>query len=179
MKTEDLKAVLEDGKLSTEEKMSKIQAMNGVDINAEKDKQASEITKLKEQVSTLTTKNQELTTDASKYKDYEELKKFKTDTLAREEESRKTEFLKAQGCKHPELFVERFDFSKAKYNEEKKTYEGLDEDIKGAREKYKDMFTVKPGVQVINPSGGGNSNDQLSGVEKAFYEANPHLMPKN
>lgn len=179
MKTEDLKAVLEDGKLSTEEKMSKIQAMNGVDINAEKDKQASEITKLKEQVSTLTTKNQELTTDASKYKDYEELKKFKTDTLAREEESRKAEFLKAQGCKHPELFVGRFDFTKAKYNEEKKTYEGLDEDIKSAREKYKDMFTVKPGVQVINPSGGGNSNDQLSGVEKAFYEANPHLMPKN
>lgn len=180
MKRADLKAKMEKlGMEVNNELIDFILDENGKDIEASKKTNSSELAKLQEEVETLKTKNEELTTNASKYKDYEDLKKFKETSLAREEESRKTEFLKAQGCKHPELFVGRFDFSKAKYNEEKKTYEGLDEDIKGAREKYKDMFTVKPGVQIINPSGGGNSNDQLSGVEKAFYEANPQLMPKN
>lgn len=34
MKTEDLKAILENGDLSVEEKTSKIQTLNGVDVNA-------------------------------------------------------------------------------------------------------------------------------------------------
>ena len=33
-------------------------------------------------------------------KDYEDLKKFKTETIEKAENSKKVEFLKAQGCKH-------------------------------------------------------------------------------
>lgn len=179
MKTEDLKKILENGDLSVEEKASKIQALNGIDVNAEKDKNASKIAKLEEQVTTLTTKNSELTTEASKYADYEELKEFKAKAQEKEEEGRKIDFLKAQGCKYPELFVGKVDFTKGKYNEDKKTFEGLDDAVKGLKDGYKGMFEVKQGSQSINPGTDKGSNDDMSGVEKAFYKANPHLMPKN
>lgn len=179
MKTEDLKAILENAELSIEEKTSKIQALNGVDVNTEKEKNAGEIAKLKEQVSTQTAKIKEMDTNASKYADYEELKEFKAKALEKEEENRKIDFLKSQGCKYPELFVGKVDFTKGKYNEDKKTYEGLDDALKGLKDGYKGMFENKPGAQSINPGTDKGSNDDMSGVEKAFYEANPHLMPKN
>lgn len=179
MKTEDLKAILEDGDLSLEEKTSKIQALNGVDVNAEKEKNASKIAKLEEQVTTLTNKNSELTTEASKYADYEELKEFKAKAQEKEEENRKIDFLKAQGCKYPELFAGKVDFTKGKYNDEKKTFEGLDDAVKGLKDSYKAMFEVKPGNPSINPGTDKGSNEEMSGVEKAFYNNNPDLMPKN
>lgn len=173
MKNEDLRAILENGDLSVEEKTSKIQALNGVDVNAEKDKNANEIAKLKEQVATLNT-------NASKYADYDELKEFKAKALEKEEENRKIDFLKSQGCKYPELFVGKVDFSKAKYNEDKKTYEGLDDALKGLKDGYKAMFDdAKPSAQIIEPGSGGSSAEKMSGVEKAFYKNNPDLMPKD
>lgn len=179
MKRADLKAKMEKlGMEVNNELIDFILDENGKDIEASKKTNSSELAKLQEEVETLKTKNEELTTNASKYKDYEDLKKFKETSLAKEEENRKIEFLKSNGCKHPDLFVSKIDFTKGKYNDEKKTYEGLDESLKNVRETYKDMFDLKPGAQILNPSGGHSSAEQMSGVEAAFYKNNPSLMPK-
>lgn len=97
-------------------------------------------------------------------KDYGELKQFKVDTLAKQEESRKLDFLKSKGCKHPELLIGQIDFSKATYDDEKKTYTGLDEIIKSKQETYKDMFEVK-GTQDVNPN-----SQPPAGNDSAFLE---------
>ena len=125
MKRADLKAKMEKlGMEVNNELIDFILDENGKDIEASKKTNSSELAKLQEEVETLKTKNEELTTNASKYKDYEDLKKFKETSLAKEEENRKIEFLKSHGCKHPDLFVSKIDFTKGKYNDEKKTYEG-------------------------------------------------------
>ncbi len=116
-----------------EEAISKIMEENGNDIeNAKKP--------LQTKIDSLTAANTELTTKNDSYKDYEELKKFKEEALAKEEQQTKLDFLKSKGCKHPELFVDRVDFSKGKYNAEKKTYEGLDEALTGVKTDYAEMF---------------------------------------
>ncbi len=82
-------------------------------------------------------------------KDYAELKQFKVDTLAKQEKGRKVDFLKTQGFKHPDLFVDKIDFSKATYDEDKKVYTGLDEQIKSFKNEYKDLFEPDK-TQVVN-----------------------------
>ena len=180
MKRSDLKSKMQElGLEVNNDLIDYIMAQNGADIELLKTNHSTEIQTLQEQLQAKESKVQELEANTSQYADYEELKKFKANAVAKEEENRKIEFLKGQGCKHPELFVGRFDFTKATYNEEKKTYEGLDESLKNARETYKDMFEVKSGSQIINPDSSQSSSQALSGVEKAFYQNNPDLMPRN
>lgn len=134
--------------------VDQIMAENGKDINNAKASAEAQSNAYKEE----TEKHKQSNADLLKQyndllgstKDYAELKQFKVDTLAKQEESRKVDFLKSQGCKHPELLVGQIDFSKAKYDEEKKTYTGLDEVIKAKRETYADMFEAK-GAQELNP----------------------------
>ena len=181
MKRSDLKSKMQElGLEVNNDLIDYIMAQNGVDIETLKNNHSTEIQTLQEQLQAKESKVQELEANTSQYADYEELKQFKANMVAKEEENRKIEFLKSHGCKHPELFVGRMDFTKATYNDEKKTYEGLDEDLKSAKETYKDMFQVKQVVQpqVVTPSSGGSSAGQMSGVEKAFYKNNPNLMPK-
>lgn len=179
MKREDLKTKIEElGLEAKSELLDYIMNENGVDINATKASQNLTIKKLEEQVRTLEAKNNELITDAGKYADYEELKDFKTKALEKEEENRKIDFLKNQGCKYPELFLEKIDFSKGKYNEDKKTYEGLDDILKNVKDGYKGMFETKQSMQSLTPTTSSNSAEDMSGVEKAFYRNNPDLMPK-
>ena len=104
----------------------------------------------------------------------EELKQFKEQVVVQKENERKIEYLKSIKCKHPDLFVDKLDWTKATYNEEKKTYEGLDDSLKGIKEQYKDMFEINQQV-VIEPTNGGSSAANLTGVEKAFYDLNPEL----
>lgn len=92
------------------------------------------------------------------YSDYEELKKFKADTIAKAEADKKNNFLKAQGCKHPDLIAGKLDFSKATWDEDKKTYTGLDEDIKSLKGSYADLFEAK-GTQQITPDNNPKSTD--------------------
>ena len=133
--------------------VDQIMAENGKDINNAKASAEAQINVYKEE----TEKHKQSNADLLKQyndllgstKDYAELKQFKVDTLAKQEESRKVDFLKSQGCKHPELLVSQIDFSKAQYDEEKKTYTGLDEVIKAKRETYADMFEPK-GTQGVN-----------------------------
>ena len=83
-------------------------------------------------------------------KDYEELKQFKADSLAKIENDKKVAFLKSQGCKHPDLIMGKVDFSKATYDEESKTYKGLDDAIKGLKETYSDVF--EQGMKRLDPT---------------------------
>lgn len=97
------------------------------------------------------------------YADYEDLKKFKADTEANAEKSKRIDFLKSQGCKHPELIMSQLDFEKASYDEGKKTYTGLDDAIKGLKNNYKDLFVEAATQQVeINPQPNPNGS--------SFYE---------
>ena len=59
--------------------------------------------------------------------------------------------------------MSKLDFSKATYDEEAKTYKGLDEDIKGLTTTYGDLFERK-GTQQIQPG----SSKAASGSE--FFE---------
>lgn len=116
-----------------EEAISKIMDENGNDVESAKKP-------LQAKIDSLTTQNTELTTKLDGYKDYEDLKKYKADSVAKEEKQNKIDYLKSIGCKHPDLFVDKVDFTKGTYNAEKKTYEGLDENVKAVKEQYTDMF---------------------------------------
>jgi len=147
MKREFLKGLGIDDSL-----IDQIMSENGKDINNAKASAEAQMNVYKDE----TEKHKQTNADLLKQyndllgatKDYAELKQFKVDTLAKQEESRKVDFLKNQGCKHPELLVSQIDFSKATYDEEKKTYTGLDEVIKAKRETYADMFEAK-GTQEV------------------------------
>ena len=156
--------------------IDQIMKANGDDINSAKASAEAQTSVLKEE----TEKHKQSNADLLKQyndllgstKDYAELKQFKVDTLAKQEHGRKVDFLKAQGCKHPELLVSQIDFSKAQYDEEKKTYTGLDEVIKAKREAYADMFepkgTQNPNLQNPEPSAEG-------GVLERYLKDHPEM----
>lgn len=161
MKREDLKAkMLEAG--VADDKLSGlldyVMAQNGAEINALKE----EITAAKgvndETIKSLKEENASLKSKIDGYKDYEDLKKFKEDSIANAENEKRVNFLKDNGCKHPDLVMSKLDFSKAKYDDEKKTYTGLDEDIKGLKESYKDLFEIKV-TQQVDPQNIPNPTD--------------------
>ena len=166
MKREDLKTKLIEGGCPAEkvdELVDYIMAQNGTDLNSVK----SELETLKGKYADDTKAKDEVIKgyeDKLKgFSDYEDLKKFKADTEANAEKSKRVEFLKAQGCKHPELIMTQLDFEKASYDEEKKTYTGLDESLKQLKGQYKDLFVEAATQQVeINPQPKANGSD--------FYE---------
>lgn len=151
MKREFLKSL----GLTDDATIDAIMKENGNDINsakaaaeAQRDVFKQENETLKGSVNEWTNKYNSLANDT---KDYADLKQFKASTLEEREHSRKVDFLKSKGCKHPELLVGQIDFSKATYDEDNKTYTGLDEVIKKQQETYKDMFEAK-GSQDVNPN---------------------------
>lgn len=119
--------------------------------------------KLQNDYDSLKKEHDDLVAKGTDFSDYEELKKFKADSLEKIETDKKVSFLKANGCKFPDLIMPKLDFSKATYDEEAKTYKGLDDDIKGLTTTYGDLFEKK-GTQQIPPNG----NPAASGSE--FYE---------
>ena len=166
MKREDLKKqFLEKG--VAEDKVNElvdyVMAQNGADLNTLK----SENETLKGKYDTdIKAKDDAIKGYEEKMKvfsDYEELKKFKADTQANAEKSKRIDFLKSQGCKHPELIMTQLDFDKASYDEEKKVYTGLDDTLKTLKGQYKDLFVEAATQQVeINPQPKANGSD--------FYE---------
>lgn len=167
MKRDFLKDLL--GKVeNADDIIDKIMSENGADINKAKgDTSAkdSKITELTEQIT-------KLTTDASKFKDYDAIVKENQSFKAEKENTKKVEWLTKQGCKHPELIMSNLDFSKATYDEAKKAYTGLEEDLKTCKSKYGDMFTAQKTI-VDDPSGG--KQNELTGVDEAFARLNPSL----
>ena len=150
MKRAEIKSKLLEAGLETDKMddvLDYILGINGKDINAAKNTSDEEFTKLKAENEALTKDKAELTAKVDSYKDYDLLKQFKADAEAKAEKSQRTEFLKSIGCKHPELFENQIDWSKASYDQEKKTYTGLEETVKGFKESYKDMFETEPAMK--------------------------------
>lgn len=175
MKRADLKAKMQElGLEVNDEFINYIMTQNGVDIESLKNNHANELQTLQTELNGVKEELTQLKAKESQYADYEELKKFKEDTLIKVENEQKLDYLKSIKCKHPELFVDKFDWTKATYNAEKKTYEGLDEEVKKYQEQYASMFDVQQ-QQIIDSKGGGNTVTNLTGVEKYFYELNPDL----
>lgn len=175
MKRADLKAKMQElGIEVNDDLINYIMTQNGVDIESLKTTHANELQTLQTELNDVKTKLTQEEAKSSQYADYEVLKKFKEDTLIKVENEQKLDYLKSIKCKHPELFVDKFDWTKATYNQEKKTYEGLDEEVKKYQEQYAGMFDVQQ-QQIIDSKGGGNTITNLTGVEKHFYELNPDL----
>ena len=175
MKRADLKAKMQElGLEVNDEFINYIMTQNGVDIESLKNNHANELQTLQTELSSVKEELTQAKAKESQYADYEELKQFKTDTLLKVENEQKIGYLKEIKCKYPELFVDKFDWTKATYNQEKKTYEGLEEQIKKVQEQYSGMFDVQQ-QQIIDSKGGGNTITNLTGVEKHFYELNPEL----
>lgn len=55
---------------------------------------------------------------------------------------------------------------------------GGDDVVQAFREGHADAFAANPNERVAAPTS-GNVPTGMSGVERAFYEKNPHLIPKN
>ena len=175
MKRSELKQKMQElGLEVNDELINYIMTQNGVDIETLKTQHANEMQTLNEQINQHKEKITELEASASQYADYEELKQFRENAVKKVETEQKLEYLKSIKCKHPELFIEKIDWTKATFNEEKKTYEGLDEQVNSYQEQYKDMFDIVT-PQAVNPTQGGSTNANLTGVEKAFYNLNPDL----
>ena len=175
MKREDLKKQLVDAGVQ-EDKLGAvvdyIMSQNGADLNTLKSENEQLKRSHEKEVETLKAQNSELTSKVESYKDYEDLKKFKSDTIANQENAKRIDFLKAQGCKHPDLIMAQLDFEKASYDEEKKTYVGLDDSLKTLKTNYADLFE-KGGTQQIetNPNPKGQGSDFF----EEYKKNNPNL----
>lgn len=166
MKREDLKTkAIEAG--IPEDKINGfvdyVMAQNGADVNALKSELETLKGKQAEENKTSEEKIKGYEEKLKAYADYDDLKKYVEETKANTEKSKRIEFLKAQGCKHPELIMTQLDFEKASYDDEKKTYTGLDDSIKALKQSYKDLFVEAATQQVeLNPQPKANGSD--------FYE---------
>lgn len=166
MKREDLKKQFVEAGVPEDKIPSLIDfvmSQNGTDLNTLKSELEASKTSHAKEVENLKAQNSELTTKLDSYKDYEDLKKFHADTIANQEKSKRIDFLKAQGCKHPDLIMTQLDFEKASYDEEKKTYIGLDDSLKALKTSYADLFE-KTGTQQILP------NPSPNNTGSSFYE---------
>lgn len=99
-------------------------------------------------------------TEKNQFGDYEELKAFKSDVLAKEEEAQKLAYLKSVKVKDPyvKMVMGQLDWSKAKYDKENKTYTGLDEQIASSKETYKDLYEQEGNEQIISFEGNTSGN---------------------
>ena len=138
MKTSKLKEILGNEELDLEEKASQIMALNGQDVNAAKESSNARVQELESENATLKAKNTELTSQAEKYADYDDLAKFKADTLSEKENNQKKAYLESLGFKRPDLFMDKIDWSNAKYDDGTKQYTGLD--IEGLKTAYADLY---------------------------------------
>lgn len=157
MKTNKLKEILANEELSIEEKMAQIMALNGQDVNVAKEVQSVRVQELEAEVADLKAKNTELTSKQEGYKDYEDLKKFKTDTLAEKENNQKMAYLEKVGFKRTDLFYDKVDWSKAKYDEAKKEYTGVD--VEGLKQTYADLYSDSSNRGRVTFGNVNNSND--------------------
>lgn len=150
MKTKQLKDILGNEELSLEEKAAQIMALNGQDINTAKESSSVRVQELESELEDLKAKNTELTGKVNSHKDYDELLKFKNDTLSEKENNQKKEYLTKIGFKRPDLFFDKLDWTKAKYDAEKKEYSGIDIDT--LKTTYADLYNEP------NSSNGGTIN---------------------
>jgi len=169
MKTEFLK-----GLGLTEEQIKSIMAENGKDIEAEKEKSKAATTELEDTKTQLKTANTTITdlkknngdNEAlqTKVKEYENtIKTQKTDYEAKVRnltlDSAIEKALTGAKAKHTDLLSTKIDREKLLISEDGKV-SGLDEQLKGLKETYKDLFEEKiSGPTPANPEGGTKGNN--------------------
>ena len=174
MKREDLKTRLTNAGVP-EDKLSEvvdyIMGQNGSDIEGLKNELATLKATHANELETFKNENKELKAKVDGFKDYEDLKKFKTETIEKAENSKKVEFLKTQGCKHPDLIMNKLDFSKGKYDEATNTYTGLDDDVKALKESYGDLFEAV-GAQRMTPA---QSKQAGNSFLEQYLKENPNM----
>ena len=155
MKREDLKKKFIEKGVAEEnlnELIDFVMQQNGNDLNSLKSENESLKSKYADDIKAKDDAIKNYEDKIKTFGDYEDLKKFKADTEANAEKSKRVDFLKSQGCKHPELIMTQLDFEKASYDNDKKTYTGLDDSIKQLKTTYKDLFDEAGTQQVqINP----------------------------
>ena len=174
MKREDLKKkFIEEG--VAEDKLNAlidfVMAQNGNDLNTLKSELEASKSKYADDMKSKDEAIRGYEDKIKGYADYEDLKKFKADTEDNAEKSKRIDFLKSQGCKHPELIMTQLDFEKASYDNDKKTYTGLDDAIKGLKSSYKDLF-VEAGTQQVqvNPQPNPSGSDFMEQYKKDHPE---------
>lgn len=154
MKREELRSKLSSVGVKEEDLggiVDYIMSANGADVNSLKEELSAAKTQNADTLKTIQEENAALKAKLDGYKDYEDLKKYKADSLEKIETDKKVAFLKANGCKHPDLIMAKVDFTKGQYDEESKTYTGLDDAIKGLKDSYSDLFE-QTGTQQMNPN---------------------------
>lgn len=169
MKTEFLK-----GLGLTEEQIKSIMAENGKDIEAEKEKSKAATTELEDTKTQLKTANSTITELKKNNGDNETLQK----TIKDHEETIKTQkadyeakvrnltldsaiekALAGAKAKHSDLLSTKIDREKLLISEDGKV-SGLDEQLKGLKETYKDLFEEKiSGSTPANPEKGSLGNN--------------------
>ena len=176
MKREELKAKLVEAGVA-DDKMSAvldyIMAQNGAEINSLKEENKALKSTNDEANKSKDDEIKSLKAQIESYSDYDDLKKFKEDTIATAENDKRVNYLKAQGCKHPDLVMGKLDFSKATYDEDKKTYTGLENSIKELKGTYQDLFEEK-GTQ--HPNSSENPNPTGSSFFEEYKKNNPNLF---
>lgn len=163
MKREELRSKLSSAGVKDEDLgglVDYIMSANGADVNSLKEELSAAKTQNADTLKTIQEENAALKAKLDGYKDYEDLKKFHAESLEKIENDKKVAFLKANGCKHPDLMMPKVDFNKGKYDEESKTYTGLDDDIKALKENYKDLFE-QTNMQRIVPNTQPKAGDDV------------------
>ena len=170
MKREDLRNLLSSGK-EVDDLVNEIMSANGKDIeNAKASVQVDlssyvEKTKYDElttQHNTLKGTHETLNNEFNAYKettkDYEEIKGKYNGLLQAQENTKKLDYLKSLNCKHPDLVVDKFDWSKVDFEKNETDKDYLNE-FKG---KYEGLFaSVEQQYQPQQQSGlKGNYNPE-------------------
>ena len=144
MKRDLLQELLSSGK-EQKDIIDEIMSLNGNDIeNAKASVKVDEkLWVSKATHDELTSKYTTLENDFNAYKestkDYEEVKGNYQSLLTQQENSKKIDYLKGLNCKHPDLLVDKFDWSKCDL-EKNETDKDYLESFKG---QYNDLFVVE------------------------------------
>lgn len=144
MKRDYLTELLSSGK-EQKDIIDEIMNLNGNDIETAKASVKVDTSKYVaiEEHNALLTKHSALENDFNTYKestkDYEEVKGNYQSLLKAQEDGKKINYLKGLNCKHPDLLVDKFDWSKCDL-EKNETDKDYLESFKG---QYNDLFVVE------------------------------------
>ena len=168
MKREDLKNLLASGK-EQDDIINEIMSTNGKDIETAKASvqvdlsnyvEKTKFDELTTQHNELVSKHDSLVNEYGTYKestkDYEDIKGKYGSLLQAQENTKKLDYLKGLNCKHPDLLVDKMDWSKVDFDKNEIDKDYFNE-IKG---KYEGLFAVKeqPYTPPKQSGLGGNYN---------------------
>lgn len=178
MNRKDLKAKLVEAGLE-EEKVNDlvdyIMQSNGNDINKAKAEAETSLESAKTELESVKKSNTDLQEKLNGFSDYEDLKKFKAESLEKEVKQQRSDFLKSVGCKHPELFIKEIDWEKASYDQDKKVFTGIEDTLKSLKDTYKDMFVTEKGNPNLFNNNIGSKNTVDDPIIAQYKQTHPDV----